>query len=264
VANPFVLLWPARPRRLPKPTPELLDLSRQILNPAPDRASLVLADSEHYASELLDHVHLETPFVLLVPMPAHNAPKVHSQALPSERFIPGWAGYATAKAPFRLQHSRCPEPYYCFTQRSGERPADYFYKSFLATADRDEVEDLTVHYPQRWHVEEFFKGNQALGWHRAGTHNLSIRYGQMSLALLAQAAIHQMRQSLGEPFCHWEAPHLAREIFGALEGDLRVQKDTILVTYYNAPHTKRLRQAYEDLPNQLSRPGHPAPLALAL
>ena len=236
-------------------TPELLDLSRQILNPAPNRAPLVLADSEHYASELLDHVHLETPFELLVPMPAHNAPKVHSQALPSERFIPRWAGYATAKTPFRLQHSRCPEPYYCFTQRSGERPADYFYKSFLATADRDEVEDLTIHYPQRWHVEEFFKGNQALGWHRAGTLNLHIRYGQMSLALLAQAAIHQMRQRLGEPFCHWEAPHLAREIFGALEGDLRVQNDTILVTYYNAPHAKRLRQVYENLPDQLRAQG---------
>jgi hypothetical protein len=29
----------------------------------------VLADSEHYTAELIDHVHLETPFELLVPMP---------------------------------------------------------------------------------------------------------------------------------------------------------------------------------------------------
>jgi hypothetical protein len=27
---------------------------------------------------------------------------------------------------------------------------------------RDEVQDLTVHYPQGWHIEEFFKFNQAL------------------------------------------------------------------------------------------------------
>src|SRR5208283_3949644 len=49
--------------------PELLELSQEILNPAPDQAPLVLADSEHYTTELLDHVHLETPFELLVPMP---------------------------------------------------------------------------------------------------------------------------------------------------------------------------------------------------
>jgi hypothetical protein len=32
------------------------------------------------------------------------------------------------------------------------------------------------------------------------TLNLNVRYGQMTSALVAQAAIHQMRQRLGEPF----------------------------------------------------------------
>ena len=67
-------------------TPELLDLSQEILNPAPDQAPLVLADSEHYTTELLDHVHLETPFELLMPMPPQNSPKLQNQALSSERF----------------------------------------------------------------------------------------------------------------------------------------------------------------------------------
>jgi hypothetical protein len=120
---------------------------------------------------------------------------------------------------------------------------------------RRAFKDLTVHYPQRWHVEEFFKFNQALGWQRAGTLNLNIRYGQMSMALLAQAAIHQMRQRLGQPFGQWDATHLAREIFGALEGDVRVTDDTILVTYYNAPHQERLRQHYEHLPDKLQQEG---------
>jgi hypothetical protein len=82
----------------------------------------------------------------------------------------------------------------------------------------------TVTKSRIWHVEEFFKFNQALGWHRAGTLNLNIRYGQMTMALVAQAAIHQMRQRLGEPFSHWDVSHLARDIFGALEGDVRVKK----------------------------------------
>ena len=63
-------------------------------------------------------------------------------------------------------------------------------------------------------------------WQRAGTLNLHIRYGQMSLALVAQAALHQLRQRLGEPFCHWDAPHFARQLFGGLEGDVCVHGDT--------------------------------------
>jgi len=236
-------------------TPELLQLSQQILNPASDHGPLVLADTEHYSVELIDQVHLETPFELLLPMPARSAPKLHSQTLD---FNARWAGYATAKEPFRLENSCSPEPYFRFTQRNAERPQDYSYKSFLATSDRDEVQDLTVHYPQRWHVEEFFKFNQALGWNRGGTLNLNIRYGQMTMALLAQAAIHQMRQRLGQPFCRWDATHSARHIFGALEGDVRVKDDTILVTYYNAPHQNRLRQHYETCPpNSAKRASSP-------
>ncbi|GAF86945.1 unnamed protein product, partial [marine sediment metagenome] len=60
--------------------------------------------------------------------------------------------------------------------------------AFLCTGDRNEVEDLSVNYPERWHIEEFFNNDQALGWNRAGTMNLNIQYGKMTMALLAQAA----------------------------------------------------------------------------
>ena len=43
------------------------------------------------------------------------------------------------------------------------------------------------------------------------------------MALLAQAAFDQMRQRPCQPFCHLDATHLAREIIGALEGDVRVK-----------------------------------------
>jgi hypothetical protein len=251
-SQPLCFTLASAARTVTQATPELLELSQQILNPAPDEGPLVLADSEHYSTELIDSVHLESPFELLVPM---RSPKLDPRSLAPARFNHRWAGYATAKEPFRLQKSRCQEPYYRFIQRSGEAQQDYSYQCFLATADRDEVEALTLHYPQRWHVEEFFKFNQALGWHRGGTLNLNIRYGQMSMALLAQAAIHQMRQRLGQPFSNWHATHLAREIFGALEGDVRVEHDTILVTFYNAPHQERLRQHYENLPSKLRQEG---------
>jgi hypothetical protein len=42
-------------------------------------------------------------------------------------------------------------------------------------------------------VEEFFNAHQKLGWKKAGTLNLNIRYGQMTMALIAQAAIHSFK-----------------------------------------------------------------------
>lgn len=114
---------------------------------------------------------------------------------------------------------------------------------------------MTRDYPQRWHVEEFFKFNQALGWHRAGTLNLNIRYGHLTMALIAQAAIRELRQRLGAPFAQWDAPHLARNLFQGLEGDIRAEKQTIVVTFYNPPNAPLLRAHYEHLPEKLAREG---------
>jgi hypothetical protein len=75
----------------------------------------------------------------------------------------------------------------------------------------------------------------------------------MSMALIAQTTIHQLRQRLSEPYCKWDATHLAKDVFHGLEGDVRVTDDTILVTYYNAPET--LRAHYEDLPKKLAAEG---------
>jgi hypothetical protein len=101
----------------------------------------------------------------------------------------------------------------------------------------------------------FYHDQQELGWRRAGTHNLNIRYGQMSLALLAQASLHQLRQRLGEPYEHWQASHLARSLLTGLEGDIRVHTDTILVTFYNAPQADLLRSHFENLPAKLPAEG---------
>ena len=87
------------------------------------------------------------------------------------------------------------------------------------------MQALTDDFPKRWHVEEFFNANQALGWDRAGTCNLNIRYGQMTMALVAEAAISQFRRRIGLPEKEWDAKHLARAYFQGLEGDVRVDGD---------------------------------------
>jgi len=114
------------------------------------------------------------------------------------------------------------------------------------------VEALTEAFPDRWHVEEFFNAWQALGWQKAGTLNLNIRYARMTMALLAQAVIAQFRRRVGDPVQTWDADHLAKDVFAGLDGDVRVIRgDTILVTYYNAPNVEQLRRHYEDLPGKL-------------
>ena len=74
----------------------------------------------------------------------------------------------------------------------------------------------------------------------------------MTLALVAQTVIHQLRTRLGEPYNTWDANHLAHDLFFALEGDVRVNHDTIIVTYYNAPNADRLRRITKHYPNDSS------------
>jgi hypothetical protein len=229
---------------------ELLGLAAEILTPQPGEA-LVLADLEHLTAELFHHVQAHTPFDLLVPMKNERWLQKQLRAIPAEQFIRRWAGFATMKQPYQMAQREAGDLVQ-FVQRTGERPDDYRFGAFLSTTDRDEVDTLTLDYPKRWHVEEFFNAHQALGWKRAGTMNLNIRYGQMTMALLAQAVLHRLRRLLGEPYCEWDAGHLAKSLLAGLEGDVRVAGNTIVVTYYNAPNVERLREHYEHLPERLS------------
>ncbi len=236
-------------RTVAQATPELLDLARTILKPDA-HGTFVVADTEHLTAALFDDVHQRTGFALLVPMAMHASLCKRLEAIPPEQFTPQWAGYATTKQPYTPVKSQS-GPFYQLIQRLGERPEDWQFKAFLATTDCDEAEALSRAYPKRWHIEEFFNANQALGWKRAGTQNLPMRYGQMTMALIAQTVVHQLRSRLGEPIAGWDASHLAQSFFQGLDGDIRVTDDTIIVTYYDAPNVERLREHYENLPEKL-------------
>ncbi len=251
--QPLCFTTASSARTTTQATPELLTLTNSILK-LNGHKPLVLADNEHYSVELFEWISSQSRFDLLVPMP-YNASVLRSiRRLSPEAFTRHWAGYATAKQPYSLTRSH-DGPYYQFIQRKGERSQDDDFKAFLCTSDRDETEDLSQNYPQRWHIEEFFKNDQALGWQRAGTMNLNIRYGQMTMALIAQAACFMMRQRLGPPVDQWDAPHVSKDFFRGLEGDIRVQRDSIVVTYYNAPNPDLMKKHYENMPEKLSSEG---------
>ncbi len=110
-------------------------------------------------------------------------------------------------------------------------------------------------FPKRWHIEEYFNAYQPLGWNRAGTMNLNIRFAQMTMSLIAQTVIRQLRLRLGKPAAAWDAHHFAKDVLHALDGDVRVTGDTIVVTYYNAPNADLLRSHYQGLPDKLVKQG---------
>jgi hypothetical protein len=232
---------------------DLLELAAAILQ-LEGGETMILADKQHFCVELFRHVVDNTPFHLLTPMLHTSQQCKRMSHLPSEAFTHRWAGLATATLPFQFSKTDHPSLYQ-IVQRCGETTETYQFRGFVSTQDRDEVQALIEEYPRRWHVEEFFNANQALGWHRAGTLNLHIRYGHMTMALLAQAAIHQLRQRLHEPVCDWDAAHMAKSLFNGVDGDLRVADDTILVTFYNAPWAEQLRRHYEHLPQKLTQEG---------
>jgi hypothetical protein len=77
-----------------------------------------------------------------------------------------------------LNVRRTEGPFFEYVQRSDERLEEYQFKSFRSTRDGDEVAALREEFPKLWHVEEFFNAEQSLGWDRAGSWNLNIRYGK--------------------------------------------------------------------------------------
>lgn len=232
-------------------TPELMDLAEQILQPRPP-STLVLADAEHFSGDIIADIQRRTGFDMVVPIPNRRAYRKAFQQIPDSSFTRRWAGYFTAKVPYNLYRgASCHQ----FVERTGERQEDWRYRGFLSTSNGDEVDMLTRDYPERWHIEEFFNADQPLGWQRAGTQNINVRYAQMTAGLIAQAVIHQLRTRLGEPFSTWDANHLAKDLFFRIDGDVRVSQDTITVTYYNAPNVERLRAHYEKLPERLATAG---------
>jgi len=232
---------------------ELLQMSMKILKiktPPP----LVVADTEHYTAELFKWVGTHSPFDLLTPVSSSKSLAKAFTTIKPEQFKTHWAGYATTQRTFRFKNNDA-GPFCQFIQRKGERKGDFDFRAFLCTRDREKLSALSEGYPDRWHIEEFFNRDQALGWNRAGTMNLNIQYGKMTMSLLAQAALHMLRQRVGDPFSNWDSQHFANDVLRGLEGDIRVKHDTIIVTYYNAPNSEVLKKHYEKLPEKLDNEG---------
>jgi hypothetical protein len=73
-------------RSVVKATPELLNLSDEILQPL-DQRTLVVADTEHFAGELLQDVRQRGNFEILVPVPNRPTFRQNYATIPQDQFI---------------------------------------------------------------------------------------------------------------------------------------------------------------------------------
>ena len=229
-------------------TKATIDLMKLVEKAGPN--ALILADKEHFTEHLIQSINQNFNFELLVPAISTERIKKIERSLEYQR---KWAGYAIAETMFNFDASK--EKYRLICQREGETPKDFKFKSFLTISDKPAEVLLTEAYPERWSIEEFFNFDGAMGFDRASTFNLNIRYGKMSLALLAQAATYEFRKKLPQPYKKWKSTHLADAVFSKIDGDIRVKEDTIIVTCYNAPKELNLQQNYQGLPEKLISEG---------
>ncbi len=229
-----------------KATFDLLKMSNNIIH----NKALVLADKEHFTSDLLHGLKKDGQFEFLVPVISYDRIKKIERSL---KFQCKWAGYAIAETLFNFSGHK--EKFRLIVQREGEIESKYKYKSFLTISKKPAVTLLSEKYGERWSIEDFFNFDGAMGFDRASTFNLNIRYGKMSLALLSQAATYQFRQKLPKPYDRWNATHLADAVFSKIDGDIKVKDDTIIITCYNLPKELNLQNYYENLPNKLEAEG---------
>ncbi len=224
-----------------KATLDLLDMVGHV-----SKNALILADKEHFTENLVHKIEQDYQFEYLAPVISNARVKKIERSLVFQK---QWAGYAIAETTFNFAKHKT--KYRLIVQREGEVGTDYKYKSFLALSNKPAIALLSELYRERWAIEDFFNFEGAMGFDRASTFNLNIRYGKMSLALLAQAASYQFRKQLPKPYHRWDAKHMADAVFGNIDGDIRVKDDTIVVTCYNTPNQLNLKQNYENLPDRL-------------
>jgi hypothetical protein len=214
------------------------------------KEGLFIADKEHFTVDIFDYFCKHPTYDMLMPAPYIKKIKDGFTQL---EYHPQWAGYALAESTFRFDESTNLSK--LIVQRQGEQPDRYSYKAFLTTSDKKPNELLTEFFPERWTIEEFFNFNGDMGWNRASTFNLNIRYGKQTLALLAQAATHELKKKLPGNYNNWTAAHTAQQVLTNMEGDIRVDDDTIIVTLYRDHEKLNLKKHFEHLPDKLESEG---------
>lgn len=212
------------------------------------KEGLFLADKEHFTLDIAEWFSQNNGYEILMPAPEIKKIKELYEIQNYER---KWAGYAIAETKYNFNESDI--ELRLIIQREGE--AAYKYKGFLTNSSKDATYLLSDSYPKRWTVENFFNFEASHGWDRASTHNLNIKYGKQTIALIAQAATYQLKKKLPGEYNKWTAKTLAEKILTDIDGDVRVAQNKIIVTYYGDHKKLNLKDNYSNISKQLTKEG---------
>lgn len=226
-----------------------LELIR-YLDQLPWSSALLLADTEHYTTELFNFIKKHPRFDMIAPAPDHK--RIRDQ-FPQLNYKEFWPGYALATTHFQFDQDD--QQFLLIVQRTGLKQEDFSFKPFVSTSSIAPFVQVNTHFPERWSIEEFFNFDGPMAWARASTFNLNIRYAKQSAALLAQAACFEFKKILPLPFKQWTARHLAKNLFLGLDGALKVKDDLIKITFYNVPPELGLKQFFSKMPAKMIRQG---------
>jgi hypothetical protein len=241
--QPLAFTLSASGKTCSKATVQLLDMVAGAMG---GQKALVLADKEHFTREIADYFDGSRAMDILMPAPDTKGIR---ERVPGLDYRELWPGYSLAETGFSFHGSG--RTLRLIAQKESAAGRRDVYRSFLTTSDRDPGELLSKVFTKRWTIEEFFNFEGDMGWNRASTFNLNIRYGRQSLALLAQAAAFRLRKNLPEPYRNWTAAMLSEKVFTNMEGDIRVKGDTIVITYYKDHEILGLREKYHNISQQL-------------
>ena len=233
-------------RNYTKATLDLLEL----IESASIKQGLFLADKEHFTKELLSYFNSHEGFDILMPAPSN---KRMEDTMVKLAYQEKWAGYSIAEGVFQFAGDS--QKYRIIAQREGADKSQYSYSAFLTTSTKDSTGLITSTFPKRWTIEEFFNFNGDMGWNRASTLNLNIRYARQSMALIAQAATHGLKGQLPGEYESWTADHLASQVLTNMEGDVRVKDDKIIITYYRDHEALNLKSKYGNISERLVSEG---------
>ncbi len=212
------------------------------------KEGLFLADKEHFTHDIAEWFSQNNGYEILMPAPEIKKIKELYEIQNYER---KWAGFAIAETKYNFNESDI--ELRLIIQREGETA--YKYKGFLTNSSKDATYLLSDSYPKRWTVENFFNFEASHGWDRASTHNLNIKYGKQTIALIAQAATYQLKKKLPGEYNKWTAKTLAEKILTDIDGDVKVAQNKIIVTYYGDHKKLNLKDNYSAISKQLTKEG---------
>jgi hypothetical protein len=208
--------------------------------------TLILADKEHFTQEIAAYFLGSQSLDVLMPAPSTKRINTCIQNLDYKEL---WAGFSIAETGFGFSNSS--SEFRLIAQKEAIHGKQEVYKAFLTTSDKDSAHLLSNVYSKRWNIEEFFNFEGDMGWNRASTFNLNIRYRRQSLALLTQAAAYGLRKKLPEPYSKWTAAMRSEKVLTNMEGDVRVKDDKIIVTYYGDHETLGIKDKYHNISQRL-------------